>query len=91
MIKYFIKINDIVLAAVTQFKTMVKIGGRTSNPLIGIKNSGVFNQFFSEIKEIKYSIDFIESSKLLSKCNLLKTSCPNKYLISEFLIENEHE
>ena len=35
-----------------------KIGGRTSNALIGIKNSGVFNQFYSEIKEIKDSVDF---------------------------------
>ena len=68
-----------------------KIGGRTSNALIGIKNSGVFNQFFSEFNEIKDSVDFIESTKLLSKCILLKTSSPNKYLISEFIIENEHE
>ena len=55
MIKYFIKINDKVLVAVTQFKTVGniidKIGGRTSNALTGIKNSGVFNQFYSEIKE----------------------------------------
>ena len=68
-----------------------KIGGRTSNALIGIKNSGVFNQFYSEIKEIKDSVDFIESIKLLPKCISLKTSSPNKYLISEFIIENEHE
>ena len=62
MIKYFININDIVFAAVTQFKTVGniidKIGGRTSNALIGLKNSGVFNQFYSEIKEIKDSVDF---------------------------------
>ena len=92
MIKYFISINDIVFAAVTQFKTVGniidKIAGRTSNALIGIKNSGVFNQFFSEIKEIKDSVDFIESTKLLSKCILIKTSSPNKYLISELIIEN---
>jgi hypothetical protein len=42
MIKYSIKINDIVLAAV------------------------------AETKEIKEGIDFNESSKLLSKCILLK-------------------
>ena len=95
MIKYFININDKVLVAVTQFKTVGdiidKIGGRTSNALIGIKNSGVFNQFYSEIKEINESTYFIEPSQLLSKCILLKTSTPDKYLISKFIIENDYE
>ena len=53
-------INSRVLIAITQFKIVGdiinKIGGRTSNALIGIKNSGVFNQFYSDIKEIKESL-----------------------------------
>ena len=48
-----------------------KIGGRTSNVLIGIKNSGVFNQFFSDVKEIKDELFFYNASKLISKCILL--------------------
>ena len=57
MIKYFSKINNLVLVAVSRFKIVGniidKIGGRTSNTIIGIKNSGVFEQFYSDIKEIK--------------------------------------
>ena len=49
MIKYFFKIDNIVLVAVSQFKIvgniMDKIRGRTSIALIGIKNSGVSNSF----------------------------------------------
>jgi hypothetical protein len=57
MIKYFLKIDNKVFVAVSQFKIVGniidKIGGRTSNALSGIKNSGVFEQFYSNIKEIK--------------------------------------
>ncbi len=95
MIKYFLKIDNIVLVAVSQFKIVGniidKIGGRASNALIGIKNSGVFEQFYSDIKEIKDKMSFIETSKLLSKWIVSKTSVLNKFLISEFIIENEHE
>jgi hypothetical protein len=94
-IKYFIKINNIILVAVTKLKIIGniidKIGGRTSNALIGLKNSGVFNQFFSDVKEIKDELFFFDSSKLISKCILLKTNKANKYLISEFIIGDEHE
>jgi hypothetical protein len=55
------------------------------------KNSGVFNQFFSDVKEIKDELFFFDSSKLISKCILLKTNKANKYLISEFIIGDEHE
>jgi hypothetical protein len=95
MIKYFLKIDNKVLVAVSQFKIVGniidKIGGRTSNALIGIKNSGVFEQFYSDIKEIKDKMSYIETSKLISKCIVSKTSVLNKFLISEFIIENEHE
>jgi hypothetical protein len=94
MIKYFLKIDNIVLVAVIQFKIVGNIidniSGRTSIAL-GIKNSGVFKQFYSDIKEIKDKMSFIETSKLLSKCKVSKTSVFNKYLISKFIIENEHE
>jgi hypothetical protein len=57
MIKYFLKIDNIVLCAVSQFKIVgniiKKVSGRTSNALFGGKNSGVFEQFYSDIKEIK--------------------------------------
>jgi hypothetical protein len=56
MIKYYLKINSRVLIAIIQFKivrnVINKIGGRTSNALIGIKNSGVLNQFYSDLKEL---------------------------------------
>jgi hypothetical protein len=95
MIKYFLKIDNIVLVAVSQFKKVGniidKIGGRTSNALIGIKNSGIFEQFYSDIKEIKDKMSYIETSKLISKCIVSKKSVLNKFLISEFIIENEHE
>ena len=90
-----LKINSRVLVAVAEFKKIGniinQIGGRTSNALIGIKNSGVLNQFYSDIKETKDGIIFIEPSKLLSKCILSNTSTSNKYLASELIIENEHE
>jgi hypothetical protein len=66
VIKYFIrlKIDNIVLVAVSQLKMVSniidKIGGRTRNALIGIKNSGVFEQFYSDIKEIKDKMSNIE-------------------------------
>jgi hypothetical protein len=66
VIKYFIrlKIDNIVLVAVSQLKMVSniidKIDGRTSNALIGIKNSGVFEQFYSDIKEIKDKMSNIE-------------------------------
>jgi hypothetical protein len=63
-----------------------KIGGKTSNTLIGIKNSGVFEQFYSDIKEIKDKMTYIETSKFMSKCIVSKTSVLNKFLISEFII-----
>jgi hypothetical protein len=95
MIKYFLKINGRVLIALTQFKIVGniinKIGGRTSNALIGIKNSGVFNQFYSDIKEIKDSLIIIDATKLISKCIFSTTTISKKYLISKFIIENEHE
>ena len=59
LIKYFIrlKIDNIVLVARSQLKMggkiIDKIGGRTSNALIGTKNSGVFEQCYSDKKEIK--------------------------------------
>ncbi len=94
-IKYFLKIDNRVLVAVTKLKIIGniidKIGGRTSNALIGLKNSGVFNQFFSDVKETKDVLFFYDSSKLVSKCILLKTNKANKYLISEFIINDEHE
>ncbi len=37
-----------------------KIGDRTSNALIGIKNSGVYEQFYSDIKEIKDKMSFLK-------------------------------
>ena len=44
MVKYFFQINDRVLVAITELKVIGniihKIGCRTSNALIGIKNSG---------------------------------------------------
>ena len=59
-LRYFFKINRRVLIAITQFKILGniinKIGGRTSNALIGIKHSGVFDQFYSDIKELKESM-----------------------------------
>ncbi len=55
MIKYFFKIKSRVLIALTQFKIVRniinKIGGRTNKALIGFRNSGVFNQFYSDIKK----------------------------------------
>ena len=54
MIKYFYKIKSRVLIALTQFKIVSniinKIGGRTNKALIDFRNSGVFNQFYSDIK-----------------------------------------
>jgi hypothetical protein len=82
MIKYFLKIDNKVFVAVSQFKKVGnivdKIGGRTSNALIGIKNSGVFEQFYSDIKEIKDKMSYIETSKLISKCIVSKTSVLKK-------------
>jgi hypothetical protein len=52
LINYLIrlKIDKIVLVSVSQLKMVGnfsdKIGGRTSNALIGIKNSVVFEQFY---------------------------------------------
>ena len=58
-------------AAFTKLKIIGNIiditGGLTSNALIGIKNSGVFYQFFSYVKEIKDELFFYNSSKLISK------------------------
>ena len=68
-----------------------KIGGRTRNAFIGIKNSGVFEKFYSDLKEINDKMSKIEKSKLISKCIVSKTSVLKKFLISEFIIENEHE
>ena len=94
IIKYFLKINNLVLVAVNNFKIVgniiTKIGGRTSNALIGIKNSGVFNRFFAEVKEIN-NIIFIDAKKLNSKCILGRTEKKDTYLISEFIIDDEHE
>jgi hypothetical protein len=74
LINYLIrlKIDKIVLVSVSQLKMVGnfidKIGGRTSNALKGIKNSVVFEQFYSDIKEIKNKMSNIEKSKLISKC-----------------------
>ncbi len=76
MIKLFLKIDIIVLVGVSQFKIVGniinKICGRTSNARD--KNSSVFGQFYSGIKEIKDKMSFVKTSKLLSKCIDLKTS-----------------
>ena len=49
MIKYFLKIDNKVFVAVSQFKIVGniidKIGGRKRNALKGLKTSGVFEQF----------------------------------------------
>ncbi len=88
-------INNRVLVAITQLEIIGniidKIGGRTSNALIGIKNSGVFNQFFSEVKEIKKSLIFICIKQLSSKCIIKRSPDGDKYLISEFIISDEHD
>ena len=68
-----------------------KNGGRTSNALIGIKNSGVFNKFFSNVKELKDSLSFIDVKQLSSKCIIKHTPDSDKYLISEFIILDEHD
>ena len=90
MVKYFFQINDRVLVAITELKIIGniihKIGCRTSNALIGIENSGVFNQFFSEVKEIKNSLSYIDVKQLSSKCIINRKSVEDKYLISEFII-----
>ena len=68
-------------------KIITKIAGRTSNALIGIKSSGVFNTiFFSEVKEIN-NIIFIDTKKLNSKCILGRTEIKD----TEFIIDDEHE
>jgi hypothetical protein len=68
-----------------------KIGGKTRNAFIGIKHSVVFEQSYSDLKEINDKMSKIEKSKLISKCIVSKTSVLKKFLISEFIIENEHE
>jgi uncharacterized protein YlbG (UPF0298 family) len=94
MIYYFLKIENIVLVAFSQFKInniIDKIGGRSRNAFIRIKNSVVFEQFYSDLTEINDKMSKIEKSKLISKCIVSKTSVLKKFLISEFIIENEHE
>ena len=46
---------------------------------------------FTDVKETKDELFFYDSSKLISKCIILKTNKANKYLISEFIICDEHE
>ncbi len=58
---------------------------------ISIKKSGVFNQFFSEVKELKNNLFFIDVTQVSSKCILKHTPIDNKYLISEFIISDEHD
>ena len=93
-IKYFVKINNLVLVAVCNFnivgKSITKIDGRTSIALIRLKNSGVFNQFFAEVIETK-ELNYIEISSFGSECILGYTKNANIYLISEFIIDIEHE
>ena len=94
LIKYFVKINNLVLVAVSSFKifgnSLTKIGGRTSMALTRLKNSSVFNQIFAEVIETNDHL-FIETSRLVSKCILGKNTNSNIYLLSEFIIEDEHE
>ena len=66
------------------------IKGRTSTALIDLKRSGIFKEFFSDVVEID-NFFFIEVSQLVSKCVIARTYNPNKYFISEFTIENEHD
>ena len=56
-------------------------------PLIRIKNS---SQSFSDIKEVKDPLFFINVKQLSSKCIKL-TPDSDKYLISEFIISDEHD
>ena len=58
--------------------------------LTRLKNSGVFNQIFAEVIETNDHL-FIETSRLVSKCILGKNTNSNIYLISEFIIDDEHE
>jgi len=51
----------------------------------------VFNQFFSEVKEIKNNLFFIDVTQVSSKCILKHTPIDDKYLISEFIISDEHD
>ena len=54
-------------------------------------SSGVFNQFFSDEEEIKNNFSFIDVNQLSSKCIIKRTLHNNKYLISEFIISDEHD
>ena len=94
IIKYFIKINDKILVSINKLEIVGNlinhIKKRTSTALIGLKRSGLFNRFFSDVVEID-NMFFIESYQLVSQCIIARTEESNKYFISEYTINNEHE
>ena len=51
----------------------------------------MFNQFFSEVKEIKHNLFFIDLTQGSSKLTLKQTLIDDKYLISEFIFSDEHD
>ncbi len=50
----------------------------------------MFNKFFSEVKELKNNFFFIDVTQVSSKWILKHTPIDDKFLISEFIISEEH-
>ena len=51
----------------------------------------IFNRFFSEVQEVKNSLSYINVKQLSSKCILKRTPVGDNYIISEFIITDEHD
>jgi hypothetical protein len=94
IIKYFVNINNFFLVAINKFEiignSVTNIDGRTCRGVVTLKKKGVFNQFFSEVREVNKLL-FIDALNIISKCIIGRTNKENVYLITEFTIENEHE
>jgi len=63
---------------------------RTITAHFGLKMSGIFNNFFSDVIEIKNS--FFKWSKPAGYQSIFaRTDIPDNYFVSEFTIDNDHD